>query len=165
MKGANYIPQDVFLARVTPERYGHIIQSAADANMNMIRIWGGGIYEKDVFYQLCDEKGILVWQDFMFACSMYPGDEEFLENVRREAIDNVKRLRNHPCIALWCGNNECLSAWHSWGWNKMVEEQQGREVADIIWKAYENKYHRIFPEVVEKFDPGRYYWSSSPSGG
>ncbi len=165
MKGANYIPNDVFLERVTPGDYEHIIQSAVDANMNMLRIWGGGIYEKDIFYELCDRKGILVWQDFMFACSMYPGDEEFLENIRHEAEDNVKRLRNHPCIALWCGNNECLSAWNSWGWKEMVADQQGQEVSDIIWKAYEDNYHRILPDVVSEYDPGRFYWSSSPSAG
>jgi beta-mannosidase len=163
MKGANYIPQDAFLDRVTTERYEHLLQSAADANMNMLRVWGGGIYEKDIFYDLCDEKGILVWQDFMFACSMYPGDEPFLENVRHEAADNVKRLRNHPCIALWCGNNECLSAWYNWGWKRMTEETQGQAVSNIIWKAYEDTYHRILPEVVSQYDPGRFYWSSSPS--
>ncbi|MCK7536115.1 MAG: hypothetical protein MZV63_36570 [Marinilabiliales bacterium] len=73
------------------------VKSAADANMNMLRVWGGGIYENDLFYDLCDQYGIMVWQDFMFACAMYPGNDEFLENVRQEAIDNVKRLRNHPC--------------------------------------------------------------------
>jgi len=165
MKGANYIPQDVFLDRVTPEQYEHIVQSAADAHMNMLRVWGGGIYEKDIFYELCDEKGILIWQDFMFACAMYPGNEEFLESVRLEAIDNVKRLRNHPCIALWCGNNENLSAWHFWGWKDQVTSNQGKKVADTIWKAYKDKFHRILPAVVEEHDPGRFYWSSSPSAG
>ncbi|HKK68657.1 MAG TPA: hypothetical protein VJ946_10605, partial [Bacteroidales bacterium] len=106
-KGANYIPQDVFLNQVTPDNYEHILQSAVDANMNMVRVWGGGIYENKIFYDLCDEKGLMVWQDFMFACSMYPGDKPFLDNVKAEAIDNVKRLRNHPSIVIWCGNNEC----------------------------------------------------------
>lgn len=98
--------------------------AAAEANMNMLRVWGGGIYEPNVFYDLCDEYGIMVWQDFMFACSMYPGDEHFLQNVKQEAIDNVKRLRNHPSIVLWCGNNEIDSAWAhydedaGWGWKK-----------------------------------------------
>jgi len=165
MKGANYIPQDVFLPRVTPEQYEHIIQSAADANMNMLRVWGGGIYEKDIFYELCDEKGILVWQDFMFACAMYPGDEAFLVSVRKEAVDNVKRLRNHPCIALWCGNNENLSAWYNWGWKTRVTMEQGEEVAEAIWKAYEDKFHHLLPGVVNTYDPGRFYWSSSPSAG
>lgn len=165
MKGANYIPQDVFLPRVTPDKYAHIIRSAADANMNMLRVWGGGIYEKDIFYELCDEMGILVWQDFMFACAMYPGDETFLESVRQEAVDQVKRLRNHPCIALWCGNNENLSAWYNWGWKEQVTREQGEEVAGIIWKAYEEKFHHLLPGVVAEYDPGRFYWSSSPSAG
>lgn len=163
MKGANYIPQDSFLDRVTPEKYNHVIQSAVDANMNMLRIWGGGIYEKDIFYDLCDEKGILVWQDFMFACSMYPGDSLFLENVREEAADNVKRLRNHPSIALWCGNNENLSAWYRWGWKEKVVEEQGEEVANKLWKAYEDVFHNILPSVVRQEDGKRAYWSSSSS--
>jgi beta-mannosidase len=161
MKGANYIPQDAFVTRVTPERYKHILESAADANMNMLRIWGGGIYEYDIFYELCDELGILVWQDFMFACAMYPGDDRFLESVKQEAIDNIKRLRNHPSIALWCGNNECLSAWYLWGWKEAEEQNQGQEVADIIWKAYDDNYHKVLPRAVEEFDD-RFYWSSSP---
>jgi beta-mannosidase len=102
-KGANYIPCDNFLPRVTDSIYEKTIQDAVDANMNMLRVWGGGIYENDRFYDLCDQYGILVWQDFMFACSMYPAEGTFLENIRLEAIDNVRRLRNHTCIALWCG--------------------------------------------------------------
>jgi beta-mannosidase len=100
MKGANNIPNDIFLPRVTEENYRKMIETAKNSNMNMLRVWGGGVYEDDLFYDLCDENGILVWQDFMFACAMFPGDEAFLENVRQEAIDNVKRLRNHPSIAL-----------------------------------------------------------------
>lgn len=105
-KGANYIPQDNFLPRVTPERYEKTILDAKNVNMNMLRVWGGGIYENDIFYDLCDQHGILVWQDFMFACSTYPMNPEMLDNIRHEAIDNVIRLRNHPCLAIWCGNNE-----------------------------------------------------------
>ncbi len=165
MKGANYIPQDVFLNRVSPDNYEHIIHSAVNANMNMLRVWGGGIYEKDIFYKLCDENGILVWQDFMFACAMFPGDEAFLENVRQEAIDNVKRLRNHPSIALWCGNNECLSAWYLWGWKEREEKQQGKEIADRIWQSYVDIFHKTLPEVVEEYDNDRMYWASSPSAG
>ena len=120
MKGANYIPQDNFPSRVTDEKYKQTIQTAVDANMNMLRVWGGGIYEKDIFYDLCDENGILVWQDFMFACNMYPGDSGFIHNVKQEAIQNVKRLRNHPCIALWCGNNEVDEGWKNWGWQKAL---------------------------------------------
>jgi beta-mannosidase len=165
IKGANYIPQDNFLNRVTPERYEHILQSAADANMNMLRVWGGGIYENDLFYDLCDEKGLLVWQDFMFACAMFPGDDAFLENVRQEANDNIKRLRNHPSIAIWCGNNECLSAWYQWGYKDSVPKLEGQAVADKIWKAYEDNFHRLLPSLVQELDPEREYWCSSPAAG
>ena len=96
--------------------------------MNMLRVWGGGIYEEDIFYKLCDEKGIMVWQDFMFACAMYPGDKNFLDNVKQEAIDNVKRLRNHSSIALWCGNNENNEAWHRWGWQAGRSEDEKEEI-------------------------------------
>ena len=132
-KGANYIPQDNFLPRVTPEQYEKTILDAANVNMNMLRIWGGGIYENDLFYELCDRYGILVWQDFMFACSLYPAEGELLENIRQEAIDNVKRLRNHACIALWCGNNECNDAWFNWGWQKRYKAQNP-EYEQKIWK-------------------------------
>ena len=126
MKGANWIPADSFVTRMTDERYRFLLQSAADANMNMLRVWGGGIYEDDRFYDLCDELGLLVWQDFMFACSMYPGDEPFVENVRQEAIENVRRLRNHPSLALWAGNNEIEAAWKQWGWQmKFALPQEG----------------------------------------
>jgi beta-mannosidase len=162
MKGANYIPQDVFLDRVTPEKYEKVIADAVNANMNMLRVWGGGIYEKDIFYELCDKHGILVWQDFMFACAMFPGDDAFLENVRQEAIDNVKRLRNHTCIALWCGNNEIADAWDHWNWSTIEEEAQGKEVADKIWKAYDDIFHKILPEVIKEYDKDRFYWPSSP---
>ena len=131
MKGANYIPSDSFLDRVTPERYRFLVKSAADAHMNMLRVWGGGIYEDDRFYDLCDELGILVWQDFMFACSMYPGDAPFIENVRQEAIENVRRLRNHPSLALWAGNNEIEVAWKEWGWQAEVPPRQGGAGQDL----------------------------------
>jgi len=162
MKGANYIPQDNFLPRVGPERYEHILESARSTHMNMIRIWGGGIYENDLFYELCDQKGLLVWQDFMFACAMFPGDDAFLENVRQEAVDNVRRLRQHPSVALWCGNNENLSAWEGWGWKQRAEAEQGPEVAAAIWHAYDTLFHHILPGVVAEYDPDRPYWASSP---
>ncbi len=165
MKGANYIPQDVFLNRVSDEDYINTIKSAVDANYNMLRVWGGGIYEKDIFYDLCDEVGILVWQDFMFACAMYPGNKEFLENVEKEAIQNVRRLRNHPCIALWCGDNEILSAWNRWGWKENVQKNQGDAIVDTIWQAYDTVFHDLLPNIVNKYDPSRSYWSSSPSSG
>jgi beta-mannosidase len=166
-KGANYIPNDIFLNRVTPGQYEFIIRSAADAHMNMLRVWGGGIYENDIFYDLCDKYGIMVWQDFMFACAMYPGNDEFLENVRLEAIENVKRLRNHPCIVLWCGNNEIEAAWgpydekRGWGWKQRYTAEQ----REIIWKAYDTLFHKILPNVIQEEDPDRPYWHSSPSAG
>jgi len=167
MKGANYIPGDNFLNRVTPHEYERIIALAVDGNMNMLRVWGGGIYEEDVFYELCDRNGILIWQDFMFACSMYPGDEAFMENVREEAVDNVRRLRNHPCIALWCGNNEIDVAWAQfdekggWGWKQQYNSTQRKE----IWDAYDRIFHKILPEVIAENDPDRFYWPSSPMAG
>jgi beta-mannosidase len=163
MKGANYIPQDLFLPRVKDSNYHHILNSAKEANMNMIRVWGGGFYENKEFYDLCDEMGLLVWQDFMFACAMYPGDEEFLENVKQEAIDNVKRLRNHTSIALWCGNNEVLSAWERWGWKQKVTKEQSEKAANTTWNSYVDIFHKVLPEVVEQYDSDRNYWASSPS--
>ncbi|MBS2211956.1 glycoside hydrolase family 2 protein [Carboxylicivirga mesophila] len=165
-KGANYIPNDSFLPRVTKADYEKVVADAVDANMNMLRIWGGGIYEDDYFYELCDRNGIMVWQDFMFACSMYPGDEAMLDNIKHEAIDNVKRLRNHPAIVLWCGNNEINTAWHhygqgGWGWKQRyaTEQQEG------IQKAYLDIFHRVLPEVVEEYTNSIDYWPSSPQAG
>ena len=162
MKGVNYIPQDIFLPRVTDQKYEDILESAVDANMNMIRVWGGGIYEKEIFYNLCDEKGLLVWQDFMFACAMYPGDEEFLSSVKEEAEYNIKRLRSHPSIALWCGNNEVLSAWKRWGWEEDVTKNQSLDVANKISKAYDDVFHKLLPKAVKKLDSSTDYWPSSP---
>ena len=163
MKGANYVPQDSFLPRVSRERRERLVASAATAGMNMLRVWGGGVYEDDDFYDLCDELGILVWQDFMFACAMYPGDSTFLKNVEQEAVDNVTRLRNHPCIALWCGNNEIDEAWHNWGWQR----QYGYSAADSakIWGDYVKLFHELLPGIVKDYDPGAAYWPSSPSYG
>lgn len=160
-KGANYIPSDNFLPRVTPENYKRTILDAAGVNMNMLRVWGGGIYENDVFYDLCDEYGIMIWQDFMFACSMYPAEGALLDNIHQEAVDNVKRLRNHACIALWCGNNECQDAWLGWGWKREIE-QQNKEYADKIWAQYRQQYHVTLPGVVREYAPGTFYWPSSP---
>lgn len=160
-KGANYIPSDNFLPRVTPENYKKTILDAAGVNMNMLRVWGGGIYENDVFYDLCDEYGIMIWQDFMFACSMYPAEGALLDNIHQEAVDNVKRLRNHACIALWCGNNECQDAWLGWGWKREIE-RQNKEYADKIWAQYRQQYHVTLPGVVREYAPGTFYWPSSP---
>ncbi len=163
-KGANYIPQDNFLTRVTPADYKKTIMSAVEANMNMLRIWGGGIYENDLFYDLCDEHGILVWQDFMFACSMYPAEGALLENIRQEAIDNVVRLRNHPSIAIWCGNNECQDAWYNWGWQSKYKAQS-QAIADTVWTQFCNQYYDVLPDVVATYAPETKYWPSSPFAG
>ena len=160
-KGANYIPCDNFLPRVSHAIYEKTIKAAVDANMNMLRVWGGGTYEDDYFYELCDKYGIMIWQDFMFACSLYPAEGELLENIRQEAIDNVRRLRNHPCIALWCGNNECNDAWFGWGWKRKYE-RQNPEYAKKIWKQFTDQYHVVLPEVVKEYAPGTDYRPSSP---
>lgn len=164
MKGANTIPNDAFLTRITDDNYRKMVETAKISNCNMLRVWGGGIYEDDIFYDLCDENGILVFQDFMFSCAMYPGDQEFLDNVRQEAIDNVKRLRNHPSIAFWCGNNEILTAWNRWGWQEQAEAE-GEDVPEKVWQAYVDIFHKVLPEVVNQYDPQRFYWGSSPSSG
>jgi len=161
MKGANYIPQHIFLPEVTREDREQLLEDAVTANMNMLRVWGGGVYEEDAFYELCDEKGILLWQDFMFACAMYPGDQAFLDNVKQEAIDNVKRLRQHPSIALWCGNNENSEGWHRWGWQAGKTEAQKVE----IWRNYQKVFNDILPKVVDSLQPSISYWESSPKYG
>jgi beta-mannosidase len=154
-RGANWIPADIFPTRITREKYKNLLTSLRDANMNMLRVWGGGIYEDDYFYDLADEMGILVWQDFMFACSMYPGDKAFLDNVRQEAVDNVKRLRNHPAIVIWVGNNEIETAWQHWGWKD--------KNPSFVWDDYQKIFLRLLPEVLDEYDPSRPYWQSSPS--
>jgi beta-mannosidase len=161
MKGANYIPQDNFQNRVTKDRYEHILGSAKAANMNMIRVWGGGVYEEDMFYDFCDEKGLLVWQDIMFACGMYPADDSFLENVKNEVIDNVKRLRNHPSIALYCGNNENEISWYSWGWKDLYGGDIQKRHEDNLRKLF----YQTIPNAIALADPDRYYHPSSPIAG
>lgn len=162
-KGANYIPQDNFIPRVTFERSENLIKTAAEANMNMLRIWGGGTYESDEFYDLCDRSGIMIWQDFVFACNMYPGDQAFLENVSHEAVDNITRLRNHPSLVLWCGNNEIDEGWHNWGWQKSLG--YSKEDSTEVWQSYEQIFHKILPETISRLDPGRPYHPSSPTIG
>ncbi len=162
-KGANYIPCDNFLPRVTKDIYKRMIMDAVNANMNMLRVWGGGTYEDDYFYDLCDEHGILIWQDFMFACSVYPAEGKLLENIRQEVIDNVRRLRNHPSIALWCGNNEIMDALFNWGGGWLnVYRKQNPEYAETVWKQYYDLFHVVLPEVVKEYDPLTYYLPSSP---
>ncbi len=162
-KGANYIPQDCFPSRVDSMKYVRLISNAVKMNMNMLRVWGGGIYENDLFYDLCDRNGILVWQDFMFACSMYPGDDKFLENVKEEVTENICRLRTHACIALWCGNNESDEGWKNWGWQEQFH--YSKEDSARIWTDYKKLFHELIPACLLANDSGRVYWPSSPSIG
>jgi beta-mannosidase len=161
MKGANYIPSDMMIPRVSEETYEHLLRTVAESNMNMLRICGCTIYEKDIFYDLCDQYGILIWQDFMFACNMVPAQAALIENIRKEAEENIIRLRNHPCIALWCGNNENLVGWYNWRW----KERYGYSSEDSIelWQTYEKVFYEILPEAISTYDPERFYWASSPS--
>lgn len=160
IKGANYIPQSHFTNSLTEKDYRKILQAAADANMNMIRVWGGGIYEQDIFYEICDELGLLVWQDFMFANTMYPPDEAFLENIKAEVSDNILRLRQHPCIAHWNGNNEINVAWFNWGW----QNQNGISSSDsaILYQNYQKIFQEIIPNQVQKLIPNSSYSHTSP---
>ena len=159
-KGANYIPQDNFLPNADSSRYKELIKSVKDANMNMLRVWGGGIYESDLFYDLCDRNGILVWQDFMFACSLYPGDSAFLKNVEMEARDNIVRLRNHPSLALWCGNNEINELWYNWGYQKKLDYSEEDSIK--IWNDYQKLFNHLLPNLVKELNPETAYWESSP---
>lgn len=165
IKGTNWIPGDSFSPRMTKEKYQKLIKDTKDANMNMIRIWGGGIYEDDEFYKACDENGILVWQDFMFAGSFYPADEAFLNNVKEEVKDQVNRLQNHPSIALWCGNNEIDEAIVNWGYQKQFKYSKDDSLQ--VWKDYKKLFHDVIPNALSenlKSDKN-IYWPSSPSIG
>jgi beta-mannosidase len=153
-KGGNWIPADSFPPRVSRQKYETLLRDCVAANMNMLRVWGGGIYESPDFYDLCDELGLLVWQDFMFACAMFPGDAAFLENVEAEAEQVVRELRHRPALALWCGNNECEEGWFHWGWKD--------ELPATVWDDYEKIFHQILPRTVGRLDSGRAYWPSSP---
>ncbi len=151
-KGANWIPADPLAARVTREHLEANIHAAVDANMNMLRVWGGGIYEEDMFYDLCDEYGIAIWQDFMFACGTYPTfDDDFMSNVTAEAHDNVRRIRHHACLALWCGNNEIEQGMPSEEWQ-----------ASMSWDDYSKLFDDHLFILVQELDPQRDYWPGSP---
>ncbi len=153
--GADYIPEDNLLPRRSPERTRRLLEDARLANMNTIRVWGGGYYPDDWFYDICDELGLLVWQDCMFACAVYDLTEEFEKNIREEITDNVRRLRRHPSLALWCGNNEMEDFVRQGTW--VTEKKQA---ADYI-----KMYEYIIPEIMKKEDPDTFYWPSSPSSG
>ncbi len=155
--GANWIPADLILNRVSAERYRTLLQQAVDAHMLTIRVWGGGIYESDTFYDLCDELGLLVWQDFLFACALYPAHEEFQQSVRAEAETAVRRLRHHPSIALWSGNNE----------DYLIARSLKRPISGPITDEFPARaiYEQLLPEVCARLDPARPYWRGSPYGG
>ena len=163
IKGANWIPANIFLPEVKKADYTALILKAKNAHMNMLRVWGGGVYEDDYFYDLCDKYGIMVWQDFMFACGMYPAEETFLENVKEEVKYQIQRLKRHPCIVLWCGNNEIDEAWHNWGW----QDQYNLHGADSakVWADYKTLFEDSLKAWVNEFDGKRPYISSSPKIG
>jgi beta-mannosidase len=159
-KGADWIPADSFPTRISDAYMEGLIRSAAQAHMNMLRVWGGGLYEEERFYDLCDRYGILIWQDFVFACGIYPADAEFAENVQEEAIQNVRRLRHRASLALWCGNNEMEQGWAEWGWNKPDDANNQRLKA-----GYDRMFHHLLPDVIAAEDPDTPYWPSSASSG
>ncbi len=185
-KGSNWIPADSFPTRISDAHLEWLIRSAAESHQNMLRVWGGGLYEEERFYDLCDRYGILVWQEFTFSCSIYPLDDPaFVENVRQEAIQNIRRLRHRACLALWCGNNEMEWGWESWGWAKQEWEEALLPYFEKIpalaaltrqvknrrllpdWKqlrdAYDTFFHHTLPGWLAAEDPDHAYWPSSPS--
>jgi beta-mannosidase len=162
-KGADVIPFDSFPNRVTPEIHRNILQAARDAHMNMVREWGGGYYESDDFFDICDELGIMVWQEFMFGGDMVPGDVAFQENVRQEAIDQIKRLRDHPSIVVWCGNNEVETGWHHWGDRQEFKESISAEARERVWQDYVILFSDILRSTVAQYGDPVPYTPSSPS--
>lgn len=153
--GADYIPEDCILSRVTPKRTRKLLERCADANFNVIRVWGGGYYPDDWFYDACDELGLVVWQDFMFACANYPLDFDFEENIAAEARDNIRRLRHHASLGLWCGNNEME-----------MFQCGGVYDGDNITRAhYIRMFEHILPHILREEDPDTFYWPASPSSG
>src|SRR6202167_3484857 len=162
-KGADVIPFDSFPNRVTPEIHRKILQAARDAHMNMVREWGGGYYESDDFYDICDELGIMVWQEFMFGGDMVPGDVAFQENVRQEAIDQIKRLRDHPSIVIWCGNNEVETGWWHWGDRQEFKASISPDQRDRVWQDYVIMFADILKGAVTQYADPTPYTPSSPS--
>ena len=162
-KGADVIPFDSFPNRVTPEIHRNILQAARDAHMNMVREWGGGYYESDDFYDICDELGIMVWQEFMFGGDMIPGDAPFQENVRQEAIDQIKRLRDHPSIVVWCGNNEVETGWWHWGDRQEFKASISPDTRDRVWQDYVVMFADILKSAVAEYGDPVPYTPSSPS--
>ena len=155
--GADYVPEDNILSRMSREKAAKLISSCVRANFNMLRVWGGAFYPSDDFYDLCDENGLVVWQDLMFACGVYHMDQQFRENIVAETEDNVQRLRHHACLGLWCGNNELELAWEEWGWSKTCSPRLKAE--------YIKMFEVLLPEIVQKLDSQTSYWLASPSSG
>ena len=155
-RGANWIPADAMPSAATPQLTERLLQAAVDANMNMIRVWGGGFYEQNFFYDLCDRLGLLVWQDFMFACNLYPSTPEFLANVKEEVDYQVRRLNHHACLALWCGDNELIGALNWF--------EESRKNRDRYLVSYD-RLNRAIEESMKAAEPGALWWPSSPSPG
>jgi beta-mannosidase len=155
--GADYVPEDNILSRMSRQKTEKLISSCVHANFNMLRVWGGAFYPSDDFYDLCDENGLVVWQDLMFACGVYHMDRQFRENIVAETEDNVRRLRHHACLGLWCGNNELELAWEEWGWSKTCSPRLKAE--------YIKMFEVLLPEIVQKLDSQTSYWLASPSSG
>ena len=152
-KGANWIPADTFITAISDEHYAYLLNASASANMNMLRVWGGGIYEQTVFYDLCDQLGICIWQDFMFACATYPTDEApFMDNVRQELVENIRRLRHHASLALWCGNNELEQGLVQETWTD----------TGMSWEDYSRLFDDLLPKLTAQLDPETDYWPGSP---
>ena len=162
-KGANYVPEEMIETWINADNTLKLLQMAKDAHFNMLRVWGGGIYPSDDFFNICDSLGILVWQDFMYAGTMYPYDEAFLENARIEAEEQVRRLASHPSLALWCGGNEISEGYYNWGWQKSLNWSEEDDQA--IKAGYDQLFETILPEAVTLYDGTRPYWPSSPSKG
>ena len=160
MKGANMIPQSVFPSQVTDKQTLDLLVTAKESHFNMLRVWGGGIYQSDYFYDMCDSLGIMVWQDAMFACAMYPSDSSFVENVRVEVEQQASRISDHACIATWCGNNEDDVAWHNWGWQGEFKYDQKQQ--DQVWAGYEKVFKDLIPSVLDSIDPKLKYIHTSP---
>ncbi len=162
-KGANYVPEEMIETWINPDNTLKLLQMAKDAHFNMLRVWGGGIYPSDDFFNICDSLGILVWEDFMYAGTMYPYDEAFLENAKIEALEQVKRIASHPSLGLWCGGNEISEGYYNWGWQQSLGWSEEDDRA--IKAGYDRLFEQILPMVVDTYDGTRPYWPSSPSKG
>ena len=162
-KGANYVPEEMIETWIKPGNTLKLLKMAQEAHFNMLRVWGGGIYPSDDFFNICDSLGILVWEDFMYAGTMYPYDEAFLENAEIEAVEQIKRLASHPSLALWCGGNEISEGYYNWGWQQSLGWSEKDDKA--IKAGYDRLFEDILPNAVAQFDGARPYWPSSPSKG